>query len=522
MLIALAMLRRRINPHESPIYRLYPELLSHIASRLTTGDLVKTTHVSYHWRTVLLAHPDLWSTLDFTDPQRASTFLTRSKSVTIRVFLPKTIAITPLLFELLEQSAERIATLRVGDYIHQKELLLRTMPSLRTLEFHAHSGADVLDEETRLSFPVLKTLFFHNRGFPLFSVPRLTRFRFTHRTYGDEALDGLLDFLDSCPLLEELEIFHVEDFHIRRHHHPVNLLHLRAYTHHTNWEFSLHLYHMLSCPSSCSVTFSSSGEVYEITDVFASRQFRNSTFRIDARRVKLKAQSTDREYDVEGMVEVIDGTHRRFRSAQGVSLEDATSAWKEVFANIIHPLYLNSIKGLDARLIEILCIEELALWSHEEWRRAEGVLGHLENLRTLILHNSAMVPYLQALVPAMVKDISKWRCPKLDTLVIRTRYLDPGEGVTLLTNMLFKLCRVVEERKLAGFPLRSVSVFLCNTWEQLESSEEELREFIKTFTGTFELVVGDGALDWNVDDYFLEGLDHVRRDQQIPRNLHVP
>ena len=41
MLVALAMLRRRINPHESPIYRLHSESLSCIASHLATDDLVK-------------------------------------------------------------------------------------------------------------------------------------------------------------------------------------------------------------------------------------------------------------------------------------------------------------------------------------------------------------------------------------------------------------------------------------------------------------------------------------------------
>jgi hypothetical protein len=164
MPIAFAMLRRRINSQESPIYRLPPELFSHIASHLKTDDLVEATHVSCCWRTVLLTHPNLWPTLDFTDPQRVSNFLTRSKSATIHVFLPEAISIAPLL-DLVEKSAERIAALRVCNYILQKEPLLRKMPSLGTLEFQTHHGDGVLNEETRLSFPVLKTLFFYGADF---------------------------------------------------------------------------------------------------------------------------------------------------------------------------------------------------------------------------------------------------------------------------------------------------------------------------------------------------------------------
>ena len=93
VLVALAMLRRRINSHESPVYRLHSELLSLIASRLAKDDLIKATHISYHWREVLLAHPSLWSTIEFSQYQSASeqaaTFFSRSKSATIHVSLPR-------------------------------------------------------------------------------------------------------------------------------------------------------------------------------------------------------------------------------------------------------------------------------------------------------------------------------------------------------------------------------------------------------------------------------------------------
>ena len=47
--VTLAALRRRINPLDSPIYRLPPDSLPEIASHLTDEtDLINATHVSYH------------------------------------------------------------------------------------------------------------------------------------------------------------------------------------------------------------------------------------------------------------------------------------------------------------------------------------------------------------------------------------------------------------------------------------------------------------------------------------------
>lgn len=122
-----------------------------------------------------------------------------------------------------------------------------------------------------------------------------------------------------------------------------------------------------------------------------------------------------------------------------------------------------------------MCVEEFTLWFNNEPGRVEEALDHLKDIRTLILHDSAMVPYLRALVSVGSKEISEWRYLKLDTLVIHSRYGEPLGGDTLLV-----LYDVVQERKSAGFPLRSVSVFLGHEWGyELQrfwssSSEEEL------------------------------------------------
>ena len=72
MCATLAILRRHINPLESPLYRLPPDLFPEVASHLTSdADLVNVTHVSYHLRNILLSFPSVWSHLDFECEMRA-------------------------------------------------------------------------------------------------------------------------------------------------------------------------------------------------------------------------------------------------------------------------------------------------------------------------------------------------------------------------------------------------------------------------------------------------------------------
>ena len=76
----LAMLRRHINPLDSPLYRLPSDLFPEIASCLKADEmgLVNATHVSYHLRNTLLSLSRLWSHLDFRHEMKARAFFERS------------------------------------------------------------------------------------------------------------------------------------------------------------------------------------------------------------------------------------------------------------------------------------------------------------------------------------------------------------------------------------------------------------------------------------------------------------
>ena len=299
---------------------------------------------------------------------------------------------------------------------------MRTMPSLKTLRFYAGG----FSEAVRLSFPVLKTLFVRRIATLLsLSAPHLTRLELSAWTRCSvEPMDPLLDFLRSCPLLEELEIGHFDDFYTERNHDAIHLPHLRAYTQHTSPDLRISLYNMLSHPSSCSVNFSC-GDLFH--DMDALPPFRNPTFLVEVKSVKLEERSVDDQDHIEAVVELIDAADRRVCLTHRVVLGNLT--YDEVLMDVINPLYLGFLKDLDVKFIETLCIEGLALWFYGGCGRVEEALGHLENLRRLILSGSEVEPYLEALVPATVADPNRWRCLKLDTLVIYSRYGDRGEDI---------------------------------------------------------------------------------------------
>ena len=510
MLAALAVLHRRINSHKSPVYRLHPELLSLIASRLARDDLIKATHISYYWRAVLLAHSSLWSTLDFIRrPEQAVAFFTRSESATIHVFLPILGSIAKDSFKLLKRSADRIATLGVGNYKSQKKLLLRDMPSLRTLDLYwRHTGGRLRD---CLHFPALETLSVKNTNPPPLSVPRLTRFTFSNAWAKSQSVDRLLRFLSTTPLLEELSVELDCGSNAQINHDVVHLPHLRVYTHLTETSFSPRLFDMLSCPSTCSVTYAVFRCVSWRGDPIPP--FEKPPPLVRPARIKLKSRAMDDEDFFEGTVGIVDASNVRFRSTQRVILNGL--AWEEDISDSVDELLPDLVRDLDCNFVTTLCVEEHAFWYYDEINCVEEMLDHLKNIKTLIISNSDVEQYLDALTPAGCKYEGRWltapRCPKLRSLVIHESC---KLGMSIGKWILEPICPVARLRKEAGIPFRSVSVFtplfekLAEDLDEIEPGVKEARKWIDSF----KIVTGEDAKDWNVDDYFFDGLHGIRRD----------
>ena len=508
---ALAVLRRRLNATESRIYRLQPELLSLVASNLPKKALVKVTHVSHRWRAILLSFSRLWTDLNFMYREKALVFLERSKSRPISVLLRFLLAsdIDPA-NNFLVQHATRIEKLTIVGNGRHSRILLPSLPSLREFEF-SWGSLRANDPTEWITLPTVTALAIRaGDGFP-FDVPRLTKLRIHYKFY--LTMDEFLRFLNRCPLLEELEVGYDRGIIAQNHHDPVELPLLRFYNQHTAGETDLRLLDKLSLPPSCSVVFN-----YWNSSVTAGGDdnggpFCSPSLLDDLKRINLK--TTDLGSFVDGVVEFIDANNHR------VSLATHILIGQHSRDSISYLPYATCISHLYASTVELLCVESPSRW---KVRYAKEVLACMDGIQTLVLSGPAMTSYINALDPDYEDDDDgddddnidtnswpPWLCPALDVLVVHAQSFCDVDGEDIMKYLL----GIAQKRRAGGMPFKSISLF--GQWEErvygpMESNAE--LEQLRNECVEVEIVTGDDAMDWNIDDYFFGGLE-VRRDRYL-------
>ncbi|KAF9781150.1 hypothetical protein BJ322DRAFT_255249 [Thelephora terrestris] len=500
----LAMLRRRINACEPSVYRLHPELLSLAASHLSNKDLVTASQVSHRWRTTLLSFPRLWSDIDHVWGKRALTFLERSKSTPINLSMSINPPERANADDFLNRHAKRIETLTICVIPIRDPILLPLMPSLRKLDLAwCGTGIRSLHGTDGFIHPTVTTLIVRGGyAFP-FNVPRLTRLQI-HSPYSTLATTALLGFLNGCPSLEELEVDYDEQFEIERDLDAIDLPRLRFYSHSTSTDLQLDLIDKLSFPRSCSVVFNYWNGTTESNEFNDLLPFYNPSPLADIKRVKLKTDDSD------STIELIDA-----KSSRVYLVVDVQMSWQiHRIDEGITASYISYLEGINIHAVEVLCVEGPDIWDHDH---AKYVLSCLQKITTLVLSNPAAIAYILALGQEPVDndgddDTNEWRCPMLGTLVIHAwEFSVRGEQI------LQHLPQVAQKRKDAGMPFESVSLFIRCPWDEHETVPMESSPALEQLRGCvekFEIVTGDDALDWNMDDYFFDGLD-VRRDRHL-------
>ena len=554
--VLLSILRRYINSRKSSIYRLHPELFQVVASHLgSESDLVRATHVSYHWRNTLHAHPSLWAHLDFQYVGRALEFLKRSKAAPLHVYLLGDGKTPPSIKPLLPH-ATRIVTLGLVDRPGQMELLSHPMPSLRRLEitnsfYHEggeeedgdgddnddnndddndddndDNGDDGDDETVSWSFPSVTSLAVHNTYQIPFHTPHLTCFKFrcVRPMYDAYIAGSLLDFLRDCPLLEDLEISYIED--IGTYDQAVSLPNLRSYTQAMlpgHGVYSLGVFNMLSIPPPCAVTLKSwttSDIKSKATDILPP--FKNPGYLAGVCRVKLSMEPKE-SYPVGfvfGALELINGHGARVCLEREMRVSDTYQRTyvRDLMDDDMKLGLLNCLKVLRTHSVEILCIEVDDLWDDEAPAidAVREALVRFGDIKTLILSCAAVRPCLLALERETGPDKDGQQFPQLQTLVIHSRYQDGPSWIDTLRTIL----PVARGRKVAGCPFESVSVFLQDapSLRECEGKVEEL-EGLRRCVKRFGLTTGDDVSDWDIDEFFLDGLEHLRNRRNVQWEL---
>ena len=499
---SLAMLRRHINVLQSPIYRLPSDVFSEVASHLQPeSDLIRFTHVSYRLRAALLSDPSLWSYIDSSHKERAQAFLQRSGQTPLHL---SWVEYEHQKFPLLPSHMARLVSLEMCNCESQKEATLsQPMPALRSLRIDGsiHYEAGGVENLPLWSLTSVTSLIVHNVTPIRLHIPHLTRFGFVQ---GDEetSIDPLLEFLDNCPLLEDLSIS-IKSESPHSLDRIVSLPNLRNYAQCTrSGHHSLRLFNMLFLPPTCSVTVRRVIQPSAAAAEDVIPPFRNPDHLDGITRIKLRTSS----------FHIHDGVTLRleFTNAKGakVCLEQMVHGCSREYipSDVPNLAYMGCLPDLNPKSVEILCIERYGLRNQGDPAidDVRNVLGCLPGLTTIILSFTDVTSCLQALDVGPDAGSSPRHSPSVHTLVIHSDFYSSTWSRTLQI-----LLTIAQRRKLAGSPFRSVSLFL---WEDPQSGWilDQLRECIERF----EVTVEDKVLQWDVDKYFLAGLDHLqdRRD----------
>lgn len=192
------------------INRFPRELIGHIPTFLESErDLINTTAVCRHWRTILLATPYLWCNISGSSTSKFQAYLERSKWHPLNVNLSSS---NPV--QLLHPHIRRVVSLRL-DLLGQSNLeqvaahLCEPAPSLRALSIHSRRAGHTLNIPPSFlggSFPSLRKLLVEDIS--SFSGPHIFHSvtSLTLHTNVDISLDttSLLHTLERLPSLETL------------------------------------------------------------------------------------------------------------------------------------------------------------------------------------------------------------------------------------------------------------------------------------------------------------------------------
>ena len=507
---SLGMLRRHINALQSPLYRLPSDVFSEVASHLKPeSDLIRFTHVSHRIRAALLSDPSLWSYIDSRHEKRAQAFLQRSGQTPLHVIRVED---DHQKFPLLPSHMTRLVSLETCNCESQRAFTFsQPMPALRSLQIDGSNhfipvGDDDIENSASWSLTSVTSLIVHNVVSIQFPVPRLTRFGFVH---GDEetTIDPLLEFLDNCPLLEDLSVSIKSESSYSRDQ-LVSLPNLRSYAQRTHSDHhSLGLFNMLSLPPTCSVTVRRVIQPSPVAADDVLPPFRNPDHLDGITRIKLRMSDY---YLRDGTTATLELVNAKGAKVCLEKIVDVTPI-DYISSDESGGEHMRCLPDLNPRSVEILCIEGYGL------RGVGNALGCLPSLTTIILSfkltnvNSCLL----ALDIDPDADSHSQHLPSVHTLIIHSDFDYGSSPYTLQT-----LLTTAQRRKAAGSPFRSVLLFLPDDPRSVQILDR-LRGCIEGFEVTHE----DSG--WDADRYFLAGLDHLRDrrdvwcDQVDDHNLRV-
>ncbi|KAF9645015.1 hypothetical protein BDM02DRAFT_3272031 [Thelephora ganbajun] len=513
---ALSMLRQRINPYDSPVYRLHPELLREIISLLPDDDLIRATHVCHHWRATLLSTPTLWSRIASTSLEKSKVYLERVCKAPIRVFMG--VKLDETFLGLLRDKIAQIVSINCRIQTLEPDWGIHSMPSMRELNVNGYSAffgtGPVENLERRVEmFPSLTLLSVIDtiNGLRL-RTPHLTHFQFglreSHYWKSEGGVRLLVDFFRDCPMLEVIDVEYPSVPVERpgtRGPPVVHLPHLRSFTQEHEINDTVYLTELLdqlSFPPTCPIVLNlfSAGcksDDMRIGNLFPALHFRETNF-VDVRRVKIKV-SDDHSTESSQFQFVVEFTNARgtkfFLGMLYFHEVDPESPMEPIYFSHMEPILKEWVEEIGkSGSVEMLCLE-----GRED-------LGDFvtptafSKINTLILSGVAIPSWF---LPSSMHPWDDHQRPgAVHTFILHFRQLQPQDVDAVET-----LMQLAQYQKAKGCPFEVLH--LTSTDPEWSLPEEELC-VLSGCVRQLDVFAGDNALDWKVDRYFLKGLEHCQ------------
>ena len=443
---ALEVLRlvRSIKNSFAPINRIPPEVLSLIPDYCGGGnadeDLIALTHVCRDWRDIFISRPSLWTELDFRNMDKARTYLQRSRSSPLDLYLDSC-EVTDDEFALVTPHTHRLKyfTLNTNTLPRVLTRLRCQAPLLEELNIDiGHENMEALDDALfNGDFSSLRKLRLCGIVVP-FAWKNLENLRFLAletitQTYGTAQI---LDFLEPIPLLESIRLrFLMLDLRDLPPKRIVPLRHLKGFSIGTRRGHSGFLHHLQIPPGAKLVSdFCFDGDESPLPGYLPQSSPVLSNLS-DATTINLR----------------FTGNRKSIRLSGPSGSLRVHVYWKD------SPFYARDHQILRSLSYPMLSTIERLIFSDYKYptpgRMEECPIFHTfssaSNLRTLTLINGNKQPFILALDPEK-KPYNPTVCPNMEDLIIYSAKW-PLSDLKLLAQM-------AKNRALRGAKLSSITI----------------------------------------------------------------
>ena len=212
---------RAIKNTFAPINRIPPEILSLIPDYYEEDEDVKSntdensivlTHVCRRWRAIFTSRPSLWTQLDFTNVDKTSTCIERSKSSLLNLHLRPS-KVVDKAFSLLTPHFHRLRSLFFDAYDHPLNLLKRFIDHatlLEKLEINCVSDVEFNGALFSGDLSSLRELHLWRLVVPHFPWKNMANLQVVNLSYDFHSFGTaqMLDFFESAPLLHTVLLWY--------------------------------------------------------------------------------------------------------------------------------------------------------------------------------------------------------------------------------------------------------------------------------------------------------------------------